>query len=446
MSTENDIRLIAFYLPQFHPIPENDLWWGKGFTEWTNVAVAKPVFPGHYQPHIPADLGFYDLRLAEVREEQAYLAKAYGIYGFCYYYYYFNGKRLLNRPLDENLRTGKPDFPFCICWANENWTRRWDGRDNEVLIEQKHSIEDDEVFIRQLIPVLKDKRYIRINNKLLLLIYRVERFPDINQTADIWRNIIKKELNEELFLCAVNNFVKEIDPQLIGFDATVQFPLDFHPDCRILPQWSSNENNLEFTPLEDYLIMDYKLIMERMVNIKKPSYKFFRGVFPAWDNTPRRQNSSAIFINSSPDLYSIFLKITIGLTNAEHTGDEKLIFINAWNEWAEGAHLEPDKKYGLQWLEKTREALESKEDYLQLMDGLTKIITNTVIPVSVTDSTRNNNIAFEEKSNEQYQATNYNDEADIIRRSSTFRAGKIIMWLPIQVYNLIKRFKTGKNG
>ncbi|MEI7981075.1 MAG: glycoside hydrolase family 99-like domain-containing protein, partial [Bacteroidota bacterium] len=242
----NETRLIAFYLPQYHPIPENDAWWGKGFTEWVNVAATKPFFPGHYQPHIPADLGFYDLRLDEVREAQARLAKEYGIYGFCYYYYYFNGKRLLNRPLDENLATGQPDLPFCICWANENWTRKWDGNDTHILIEQLHSPEDDVDFIHQLIPVLKDKRYIRVNNRLLLLIYRVDRMPDPHKTAETWRNIVKHELNEELYLCAVNNFIKEIDPSLIGFDGTVQFPLDFHPSCRIDVEQFAEANGVNY--------------------------------------------------------------------------------------------------------------------------------------------------------------------------------------------------------
>jgi len=425
----NNPRLIAFYLPQFHPIPENDAWWGKGFTEWVNVAAAKPVFPGHYQPHLPADLGFYDLRLAEVREAQASMAREYGIHGFCYYYYYFNGKRLLNRPLDENLATAKPDFPFCICWANENWTRRWDGNDTHILIEQVHSHEDDVNFIHQLISVLKDKRYIRVNGRLLVLVYRVDRMPEPRKTAETWREIVKKEINEELYLCAVNNFVKDIDPSVIGFDGTVQFPLDFHPDCRVDIKLFAETNGLDFETIKDNWIIDYPSIVNYMANLSKPGYKFFRGVFPAWDNTPRRQNTSAIFINSSPGLYKLFLKATLALTRAEHKGDEQLVFINAWNEWAEGAHLEPDQKYGMQWLEATREAV--IEDGKDLDPMIALKAQSVVVQIKVTGENPS------EKNNE-FEAP-LDSGINIIMNSYTFRVGRIIMWLPIRLLNLLKR-------
>ena len=433
----NDLRLIAFYLPQFHPIPENNLWWGNGFTEWSNVVAARPVFPGHYQPHLPADLGFYDLRLAEVREMQARLAKEHGIYGFCYYYYYFNGKRLLNAPLDENLASGKPDFPFCICWANENWTRKWDGNDAHILIEQIHSHEDDVNFIHQLIPVLQDKRYIRVNTKLLLLVYRVDRMPEPSKTAETWRTIVQKEINEELYLCAVNNFVKDIDPTLIGFDGTVQFPLDFHPNFRVDVQQFANSNGFNYEDIKDHWIIDYPGIINHLVALKKPGYKFFRGVFPAWDNTPRRQHSSAIFINSSPELYKLFLKATMALTRAEHSGDERLVFINAWNEWAEGAHLEPDQQYGMRWLEATKEAAAEIDDIPDALETLKSNCTEASIMVQ-------SNFPLAEKLKEGYTAP-ITTEVDILLNSFTFRVGKVIMWLPIRLLNVLKWLKIYKH-
>src|SRR5581483_6181227 len=181
-------RVISFYLPQYHPTAYNDAWWGKGFTEWTNVAKAKPHFPGQYQPHVPAELGYYDLRSADVREAQVALARAYGVYGFCFYHYWFSGRRLLDEPLNAMLASGKPDFPFCICWANENWTRAWDGKSRQILVEQRYSAEDDMAHIRHLIPTLCDPRYIRIAGKPLVLIYRVELLPDSRTTATIWRD------------------------------------------------------------------------------------------------------------------------------------------------------------------------------------------------------------------------------------------------------------------
>ena len=355
------VRTLAFYLPQFHPIPENDKWWGKGFTEWTNVSQANPVFPEHYQPHLPADLGFYDLRVPQIQEQQADLANKYGIHGFCYYYYNFNGKKLLDLPLNQMLKAGKPDFPFCLCWANENWTRRWDGRDEEILISQDHNLKDDEDFINDIIPFLKDKRYIRVNNKLLLLIYRVEKLHNPKKTAAAWRKIVKEELGEELYLCTVNNFTKEIDPKTFGFDATVQFPLDFNPTCKYDSSVIEKQQNVKLGKLKDYWFYNYDCILENMLQAKKPDYKFFRGVFPSWDNTPRRKGSGAVFLNSTPGKYQNFLKRTIDLTSKEQTGDEQLVFINAWNEWAEGAHLEPDIKYGHAWLEATKNAIAGKE-------------------------------------------------------------------------------------
>ncbi|MDA8086785.1 MAG: glycoside hydrolase family 99-like domain-containing protein, partial [Nitrospiraceae bacterium] len=206
---ETHPKLIAFYLPQYHPIPENDSAWGKGFTEWTNVAKAKPLFPGHYQPHLPADLGFYDLRLAETREAQADLARQYGIYGFCYYHYWFKGRTPLGRPLQEVLASGRPDFPFCLCWANERWTRAWDGGMNDVLIDQNYSREDDIDHIRWLCNIFRDSRYIKVKGKPLLLVYKSADLPDPGGTAALWRKEAERLGLPGLYLCRVESFGNE---------------------------------------------------------------------------------------------------------------------------------------------------------------------------------------------------------------------------------------------
>ncbi|MBU6437840.1 MAG: glycoside hydrolase family 99-like domain-containing protein, partial [Betaproteobacteria bacterium] len=187
MATAENIRLVAFYLTQFHPTPENDRWWGKGFTEWTNVTKAAPLFKGHYQPHLPTDLGFYDLRLREVRHEQIALAKSHGIGGFCYHYYWFSGTRLLNQPLDDMLQDPQSDMPYCLCWANENWTRRWNAAEHEVLIAQKYAPDDDLNFIKSLEPHFRDSRYIRIDGAPFLIVYRPQHLPSARRSAEIWR-------------------------------------------------------------------------------------------------------------------------------------------------------------------------------------------------------------------------------------------------------------------
>lgn len=350
-----DVRAIAFYLPQFHPIPENDAWWGKGFTEWTNVTRARPNYDGHYQPHLPADLGFYDLRLPEVRQQQAELARAYGMYGFCYYYYWFSGKKLLQRPLEEMLATGKPDFPFCLCWANENWTRRWDGFDEDILIAQHYTPEDYRRLLRDLLPALRDQRYIRVNGKPLLLVYRPGIIPDARALTDIWRAEARQAGLGELYLCAVRAIEgddqTEIKPTDLGFDAGVIFP----PSGCTLP--NRNGQVELFNPLYEGYIVDYKEYAAANSVLPVTDYPLFGGVMPSWDNTARRKDSSWIFHGATPELYQAWLGRITQQTIDRYVGDERLLFINAWNEWAEGAHLEPDQRFGHRWLAATRDGL-----------------------------------------------------------------------------------------
>jgi tetratricopeptide (TPR) repeat protein len=360
-----EVRLIAFYLPQFHPIAENDQWWGKGFTEWTNVTKAKALFDGHHQPQLPSDLGFYDLRIPEVREAQAELAKKYGIYGFCYYYYWFAGKRLLYRPFDEVLASKKPDFPFCICWANENWTRRWDGAEHEVLMAQECWVdEQNRAFAEHVTPILLDERYIRINGAPILIIYRHDLFPNMLRTTEQWREIFRRNSVGEVHLSIAITFNGlHTELNCLGFDSALQFPPHGFSAREITP------TEVEATNFSGKLF-DYPNGVVNSVATKMPDHKLFLGTMPAWDNTARRRNTSHIFINSSPEIYEFWLRGAVEKTKQKYSGDERIVFVNAWNEWAEGAHLEPDQKFGHAYLLATRNALFSTHSWKTVINLL----------------------------------------------------------------------------
>lgn len=359
MST--DIRAIAFYLPQFHPVPENDAWWGTGFTEWRNVTKARPLFKGHYQPHLPADLGFYDLRLPEAREAQAALARAHGIHGFCYYHYWFNGRRILERPFNDVLASGKPDFPFCLCWANENWTRVWNGGEKDVLLGQQYSAEDDLAHITQLMPAFKDARYIRIDGKPLFIVYRTQLMPDPARTAEIWRDAARREGLGELYLARVDSFGDDIQPASIGFDADIEFAPNWRRLGSRLHQDKLSEIRIKLGLLSDvyqrHTIATYDGMIRGMLSKAQPDHVRFRGVTPGFDNSARRAEEAAILVESTPAKYATWLREIARQTLQQRQGDERIIFINAWNEWAEGNHLEPDLLHGLAYLQATAEVL-----------------------------------------------------------------------------------------
>jgi lipopolysaccharide biosynthesis protein len=358
---DKKLRALAIYLPQYHPIPENDLWWGKGFTEWRNVVKGKSIFKGQYQPHIPSDLGFYDLRIPEIREQQAELARESGIYGFCYYHYWFTGKRLLERPFNEVLASKKPDFPFCLCWANENWSRNWDGKFNESLIKQDYSDKDDIDHITYLCKeVFPDDRYIKIDGKPVFIIYRPSLFPDIKRTAELWRKECRKYGFDDIYLVLFWSFDYGLNPHEIGFDAAAQFTpnkLSFVRKKAILTELFRKVGN--FAPLKSrFLTIEYKDVVNYYKDFQYPDdFTLYPSVTPMWDNYVRRRTKGGtILLNSTPELYKDWLDYICQKWQPP-TDEENFVFINAWNEWAEGNHLEPCEQWGTQYLEATAEVL-----------------------------------------------------------------------------------------
>lgn len=344
-------KLIAFYLTQYHPIPENDAWWGRGFTEWTNVTKAQPLFEGHYQPHLPADMGFYDLRVRQTRRDQIQLAKQYGLDGFCYHYYWFSGTRLLNQPLDDMLADPDSDMPFCLCWANENWTRRWDAAEHEVLIAQQYLPDDDLNFIKSVIPFFSDPRYLRTNGKPFLIVYRAQHLPDARKTAEVWRTYCRSIGIGEIHLCAALTHGNE-DYLQFGFDSGVEFP-PHNLSC------NNVASSIAFYQPFRGRVVEYEDVARVYMGRQYKSGNVFKTVFPAWDNTARTSNRAVIVHNSGPQNYEYWLSRTMELARQQFPGEERMVFINAWNEWAEGCHLEPDRKYGHQFLEATLRVAEN---------------------------------------------------------------------------------------
>lgn len=338
---------VAFYLPQFHPTPENDVFWGRGFTEWQAVAGATPHHRGHDQPRVPADLGFYDLRVAESRAEQADLARRYGLDGFLYYHYWFGGRRLLDRPFDEVLASGEPDFPFALCWANEAWHRRWHLGDGQLLVPEEHHDEERAEHLAYLVAAFADPRYLRIDGRPLFCIYRSATMPDPAGFCTELRAASIAAGTGDPYLVRFNTFGARDDPRPSGFDAAAHFPphlsedlcpeADPPDDVRFAHRWHRHED-FAAAYLAD----------------RTTEWVTHECVVPAWDNSPRKtEGGGVVLLDASNDVYERWLATAAERSRA-HNG---LVFINAWNEWAEGAFLEPDRSEGHARLAATARAL-----------------------------------------------------------------------------------------
>jgi len=357
--SDNDVKTIAFYLPQFHTIHENDEWWGKGFTEWTNVTKSMPLFPGHYQPHLPLET-FYDLSDVDVMKRQVELAKNYGIYGFCFHYYWFSGKRLLEKPLENYLNTKEGlDFPFCINWANHSWTRVWDASEQDILIEQKHSEEDDLACIADICRYVKDNRYIRVNGKPLISIYNPDYMPDANKTISIWRDYCRQNGFGEIHIIGVDSAIR--DPMIYNLDGGIaQSPHDinhfYSPELQDFHKDVPSINGQAACRIKD---------MERYVGekmyLKDGRDNLYPGIITSFDQSPRRKTGYIHVLDVTPRLYREWLYDSLIKSKKCFEEGNRFVFINAWNEWAEGMHLEPDRRHGYAYLQATADAvLESK--------------------------------------------------------------------------------------
>jgi len=349
-------RAIALYLPQFHPVPENDSWWGGGFTEWTNTAKAKPLFRGHYQPHIPADLGFYDLRVPETRAAQAALARRYGIEGFCYYHYWFAGRRILERPFNEVLASGTPDFPFCLCWANESWSGIWHGTPDRILIEQTYpGRADHEAHFRALLPAFADPRHIRVEGRPLFLIYKPELLPDAAAALAFWHTMAVDAGLGGLHICGMSAR-PPWRPAADGFDAKVDLPLVLNRP------WISRRQPLRWArnKLEIWrglpTILSYAAFIENQKPVATAGDASYPCLIHAWDNTPRSGANGVILDGATPELFRRLLDGAVRLL-ADRPPERRLLFLKSWNEWAEGNHLEPDLKFGTGFLQAIGAAL-----------------------------------------------------------------------------------------
>lgn len=355
--SEKDTKIIAWYLPQFHQMDINNKFHGQGFTEWTNTSRTIPMFAGHYQPHIPYDVGYYDLLNPATLNRQIYLAKHYGIYGFCFHYYWFSGKRIMEKPLEMFLQHREMDMPFCLDWATENWTALWDGGEKGVMIEQNLTDEDDQRFMNDILPYFRDSRYIKIDGKPVLVIYKIKMFEKSRAKILLsnFRKLAKMAGFPDLYIMLTNVFHFEDDVREWGADALVEFPP--HGVWDLADTYN----------LPGYVNPHYKgIIHDASAFIDNKAYMlehgeqtYYRSALTTWDNTARKGTSGGtIFWGLSPETFKRWLSDIVGESKKIHPAEQDIVFVNSWNEWAEGSHLEPDMKFGYAFLQMVKEVLE----------------------------------------------------------------------------------------
>lgn len=373
------MKIIAFYLPQFHDIPENDEWWGKGFTEWVNVKKAQPLFEGHNQPRVPLNDNYYNLLDDETKSWQISLAKKYGVYGFCFYHYWFNGKLLLERPIEQYLENKSLDHPFCICWANEPWTKAWLGNRKEVLIPQKYGDKNEwEEHFNYLLPFIKDERYICNEGKPLIVIYRPEVIDNLNDMLDYWQELAVKNGMSGLYFAYQS---LGFDLQTHKDDSRFKYNIEFQPDYA---NWDLNKKeyfhlrkikrklstylerklgiNIQFLgSCKTLRIFDYDLTWKQILNRKPSDDKCVPGAFVDWDNTPRHSKEGYLYKGANPEKFQTYLSKQI--KNARNIYKKDMLFMYAWNEWAEGGYLEPDERFGYGYLEAIKQALIENNEF-----------------------------------------------------------------------------------
>ena len=351
-------RVIAFYLPQFHPTPDNDEWWGKGFTEWTNVGRAKPLLKGHYQPKVPADLGYYDLRLPIVREQQAQMAREAGVEGFCYWHYWTNGKRMLSDVFKEVVKDKKPDFPFCLCWANHHWYRKkWDKKEkDELLVEQVYPGKADyEAHFYALLDAFKDSRYMTIDGYLIFGVFLPQDLPNPQEFFDVWNTLAKENGLKGFHFFAYSNIISRNEQYLsLGFNSIVSNP-DWEymfRKSRLTKVLSKIQRHFLNIPK----LVPYKEYVKVCDEVFTGNSKIYPCIEPNFDHSPRSGTKGLIFKGSTPKLWKKLCQETFEKRDSIPS-EQNLIFIKAWNEWGEGNYLEPDLKFGTQYLDALKEAI-----------------------------------------------------------------------------------------